>query len=971
MTGCRAAAGHAPAVAVTSLPDWPAAPLRCTVPASGGGTLTLRLHRDPYAGYPATCAQLAQVVHVPPQPGPDDVAVAQEALRRLDFFDQVQCALGPPTEGLACTLWPAAIVRDVHIGGHVPFALFSDDLRRRLSLRPGTVLHDVPGQLEAQARRLTAYLHQEGYFDAAVAITPRPAPGGAPHRAVHLDVAVSARAEARVRKVTLLGAPRIATEKLAGPLFHRGPFGYAARFRPAQLGEDVEGLQARLHRAGYVAARLSADYRTDAAAGAVDVDLKVRAGPKVRLRVEGARALPLRTLRQLMPFADDNAVDSVAVESFRVAVVHALQARGYPYAEVQASLRRDVAPHARVVTLAMNPGPQSFLREITLRYVGNASAAHLSLARELSLRPSGRGRRRAWTERAAKADVQALRRRLLAEGYLDAKVHAERDVARGGGLALRYVVEAGVRHVVGTVRLFGVSDAQLARRLLAAAALRCGQPLAPDAEDHAAQALQLALSQRGYVDGEVSTTDEVREADGHRVHDVQLDVHPGVQAVFEGLWIRGNFRSRPQSVRQQMGLRVRRPLNLSQLGAAKRALRTSGLFDAVTLVPHKAAPTDPNTFLLLTLEERDGRSVDGVAAYSSDFRFALGADWQDGNLFGRAIFARLTARVSDAQNTVPHLRIGDQDLLEAQLRAPQPWGLPVTVDGSVQYRYQDVTLFRERRFGGQAAVGRVAWPLGHCRLCPSVALRLAYELNEAYREYKDDARPSYKDATIARLVPSLGLDARDQATDPRRGYNLDVRLEGAHPVLAGVLDARASSFWRLLVGLQGFVPLGTPLQVPLSPGHALGGPVVLAVALSYGGAGPYGHRGAVPPSETYGYGGDLSVRGLRNRASSRVLDNPDYLLTVSCELRWYVVQNFGFGSVQLAGFVDFGDVAADFGALGRHGTVSAGPALRYVTPIGPLSLAYGRAVSLPKALRHAPDAAPPRGRIHFTFGYTF
>ena len=51
----------------------------------------------------------------------------------------------------------------------------------------------------------------------------------------------------------------------------------------------------------------------------------------------------------------------------------------------------------------------------------------------------------------------------------------------------------------------------------------------------------------------------------------------------------------------------------------------------------------------------------------------------------------------------------------------------------------------------------------------------------------------------------------------------------------------------------------------------------------------------LPGTETTGFGGDLDVRGMQNNGSSQLLRYPDYVVTGSVELRWYVLEQFGFG----------------------------------------------------------------------------
>ena len=229
--------------------------------------------------------------------------------------------------------------------------------------------------------------------------------------------------------------------------------------------------------------------------------------------------------------------------------------------------------------------------------------------------------------------------------------------------------------------------------------------------------------------------------------------------------------------------------------------------------------------------------------------------------------------------------------------------------------------------------------------------------------------PSYlPSATIARVIPALALENRDAPLDPHSGYALDLRLEVAHPSL-GAPWMHAAAFWRALINAQTFYTLATPHIGRISPEQPLGGPLVVAAALQYAAAGPWTARGQVPSSETFAYGGDFSVRGLVTRASSAVL-LAHYMVIGSIELRWYLLE-LGIGTLQLAAFTDMGTVAASPRGLFHQTALTAGPVLRYVTPIGPLSLAYGLPVRRPSSFRAFPKIMPQRGRLHLTFGYSF
>jgi outer membrane protein assembly factor BamA len=378
------------------------------------------------------------------------------------------------------------------------------------------------------------------------------------------------------------------------------------------------------------------------------------------------------------------------------------------------------------------------------------------------------------------------------------------------------------------------------------------------------------------------------------------------------------------------------------------------------------------------VQEREVQSLDAVLAFSTDDNFSVGADYRDANALGHAIAVNAQLRLSDASEVVPRLRIGNMDSLSLRLRAPRPLRLPFDVETTAFYQFLDYPVFRSRLAGGSAALLRTLIERSDCAACPQLQGRLAYELTQGYLHIKGDATDvvlphsaprNLPSATIARLVPSLSLDGRDQALDPHRGYAATSRFEVGIPRLAGPLHHEAASFWRILLATQGYLPLGRPTVARLESGKVLGGDLLLATSLTYSVAGPLGAHGRVPDSETFYYGGDFSVRGLSTRAS-QAARLATAMLTASMELRFYLYE-LGFGTFALAGFVDLGSVAQRTKDLLQETTVTAGPVLRYVTFVGPISLGYGWPLHRAAALLSRPDLAPPHGRLHFTFGYSF
>jgi outer membrane protein assembly factor BamA len=953
-----------------------AAGQRCQVQDARGHTVLLERMAEPWSGWPALCNTLVRYMALPS--GSVDAQTMQhisENMAPLGYFEQVSCR---PTDavGVHCRLTPAIMVHSYSLHGHVPLTLLQEDLRRRVFMRPGTIVHDVAAETRKQQERLQAYLVAEGYFAAQVSIQTHTTDGVEPNAGLHLAITTMPGSASTVGEVAVHGDQAVPDGVLAQVFRHRWVTGMPMRFRPAQFADDVAEATRRLQAAGWPAAHITGTFTHDAVRHKVHIRLQVNAGQQVTVRFCGNTAFSDKALRRLANFEAAGAIDAAAVEALRQQVVRRYQGKGFAEVQVQPSSARIDATRQEI-TFAITAGRRLPVGAVRLIGLADVDARALREHAELITRPSGAWRHRYWVDGYVAHDARTLQRALRAMGYAEAQVRAERQIwPDGAGLDVVFAIDPGPRRLVHTLQLDAAGapfDANSMRPRLSLAPQR---PFVADAVEGDAHTLQAALAAQGYTTAEVDGEADLPPPGTPGDVDVRLHVRPGPRARVGGVFMRGNLRTAEGVLYQELHSRPGDPLDLAAIGAARRRLRAYSIFNTVQLSPLTPQPDDPTTWLLLGLEEREVRTLDGVASFSSDYRFGVGVDYRDRNVFGRTMQLSTQLRVSNASELLPaRVRIGNQDLLNVTLRAPRPFGLPLDAEAQLLYRYQDVVEFRERRMGGGGSISRPLLQARACKFCPDIMGRLGYELTEAYRvDNTSDGQTAggaLPDTTIARLIPIVDVSRRDSPIDTTQGYNFNLRLELGHPALAGFLHRGATAFWRLLAGVQGYVPLGTPLALHLDEHRTLGGPFVLAAALQYNAAGPWTRHGAVPPSETFGYGGDFSVRGLANRASTQQFDNAHYMVTGSVELRWYAIPNLGFGTIQLAGFADVGSVSADLRHVLHSVTVTAGPVLRYVTPIGPLSLAYGRALMLPDALRAAPRAAPPHGRVHFTFGYSF
>ncbi len=898
------------------------------------------------------CQRLARYVRLGPPPyDRDDADEVERLLVDVGYFQAAYCRPVNGEPRLRCDVVPRPIIRDVEIRGSLPFSMLEQDIRRRIFLRPGVLPDEVDAPAQ-QIDRLQRFFTEEGYFDTRVEVRFEPMEGAAPNRGVRLVVEIDPGRRLFLRHVAVRGGALDEEEvrrRLARPAFL---FWGLERFKPGEFEEDVRRLAAWHREHGWPEARVTGNFARDDAAGAVDALIEVDAGPELVLEVRGNRALSDADLGAVASFAEAGVVDTAEVEATALAMLTLYQREGYYDAQLTGGVvRRDEAQV--VVRYEVDEGPEAEIVEV--RFENAPEEPEVELATEASgLLFSGR-----WVEEDVVADSRAVETWLEEHGYREVSVEARRELRGDGELAAVFSVQAQRSGRVADVSFAGLPRDLPSFLVLTRLALRPGAPFVPEHLDDDRRAMAALLAENGY--SHATLEQEVEGGEGDGPVKLRYVIDAGPRANFAGVLVLGNFRTDEGLIEQEIGLDAGAPLDLSAIGGARRRLRELGIFGSVDLAPLGTWRGDADTWLVARVQEREQRALDAVVGFATDEMFSVGADYRDRNLFGRAVRLDLELRLGNASELlVPQARIGNVDRGQLVLRVPTPLGLPFDLQGSGLYRYEDKPLFTERRIGLATAISRELLARDSCDGCPGIAGTFGYELIST--QFTGEESLALEDTasrgTIGRLVPELAVDGRDSFIDPRSGYVFEARLELANEAFAMNLQ-NASSFVRVILGAQ------TYLTLDRGPRRgSLGGPVVLALGGTFGTLQRLSDANPVPLSETFFYGGDFNTRGLPERASTRITPGARQLASGTLELRWYFWQDVGLGTLQVAGFADAATVSYELNDLGSEVTVTAGPVARYVTPVGPISLAYGRPVVLVPGL-------PAGGRFHLSFGYSF
>ena len=918
-------------------------------------------------------------------PGPPPYAAAAAAsteklLGELGFFADVSCRGDASGSLLTCRCIPGRMVSEVDIEGSTPFIMLKEDILRRTFLYPGSLLKDEARMLELQRKRLADYFTREGYFGTEVDIRTELVDGVEPNQGVRVIAEIDAGPAFDTRNIEVTGDQTIDSDDIRSKLRHWGElFLYERRFRPEAFDDDLDVIADLIAEAGWPGARVTGSYELFEGEEVVDLRIQIDSGPKLVLVFEGNEALDDEDLTDLATFYRVRAMDTVEIENTVAAIRKAYQREGFY--DVKVEVDSDDA-NAEVVTLRFRvaEGPKAEIGALAVTGTEHFTEDEVVDEAALVTRTTGLIFGGYWVDKYIRRDCRAIAALYHNAGFAVVEVEAKRVPTEDGTLAVTFAVTEGPRRTVGSLDVEGL-PAEVDPSFVESLSLRPGKPFIEGLLARDRREILARLAARGYTKASVGRKMKIPMVDQAGEAQIRYVVRPGPQARLGGVVVRGSFRTSTSLIERELGIDPGEPLNLQTLGLAKRRLRSMGVFRSVQLEPLGAFREGDSPWVLVAVEERDVLALDLVLSYSSKDGFGLGADFHDGNLFGRAMTLDLSSRLSNATGLVHEdVRIGNRDLLDGRLRVPRPLGLDVNTEYHATYELEDQEIFRDRAWSVGTSLSRRLIESSECSWCPNITASLGYEL--VSRNLTTDmsalAPRSIPGATVGKLVPRLRYDRLDSFTDPRSGFSGETRFELAAGALAGPLpewidDQRdPPAFWRFHTKLAAFITVGTPFTAPIDETIVFGGPVVAMIAARYLGARPFGGTLAVPDSETYAYGGAHSVRGMEERASYRAFIGAEFLTVLNTELRWYVLQNLFIGHLQIAAFADVGTVAYNFDQLFDDLTISVGGAIRYVTPIGPLSLSYGVGVLRSTAIiARTPSLIPENGKLHFAFGYSF
>jgi outer membrane protein insertion porin family len=525
-------------------------------------------------------------------------------------------------------------------------------------------------------------------------------------------------------------------------------------------------------------------------------------------------------------------------------------------------------------------------------------------------------------ESRVREDLERIRLFLARRGHPYAGVRpvVEADLVKRE-IELTFEVDPGPAVIIESYHLGNVPDAvrpQAERALV----LRPGDVFSDDAIETDIQAVIQELEKSGHARARAAATFEWIDTTNVAIRIVAI---PGPVFYFRKAVVSGVSDDLALLAYTMVDIRRGERYEPRTLVDARNFLSRTGLYRQIRLTLEDAAPDSLD--LIVELQEQKPRSIETAVGYWSDEKFTGRVRWQHRNIFskGRGMsfeivynqfrqwgeWATWWPAFLGMKKSLATLRLGinSESEVSYDLLAPT---------ASVAYGYNFT-----RRFTASIA---------------AAMSRASYDIKTDEREFFENP-----EGAVGWLEAWITRDATDDRISPSSGTFSWMRLQWGPP--GGISEAN----WFSAEGNGTYmVPIkATVLAVNARLGYGL--PIEPAVVLlpdrRFYAGGPVSHRGfnrrMLGPKDS----GDLPLGG-------------EVMATGFVEYRFPIVWKFN-GAV----FADWGQVWQYRGeATFDNIEIAIGPALRIMTPVGPLRFDWGYRLT-------DYDTSQPRSVFHFAIGY--
>ena len=524
------------------------------------------------------------------------------------------------------------------------------------------------------------------------------------------------------------------------------------------------------------------------------------------------------------------------------------------------------------------------------------------------------------------ADLETLRSYYLTRGFLEFSIDSTQVAIAPGkdDMSITINITEGRRYVVSGVRLEGDYLAK-EEEFKTLVKIRPGQAYNVEDVSETTKAFTDYFGGFGYAFARVEAVPEIDRANGQVAF--VLRATPSRRAYVRRINVEGNNRTRDEVIRREFRQLEAAWYDSDRIKLSRDRVDRLGFFTQVSVDTQEIPDAPDQVDLVVSVVEKPTGNLTLGAGYSQSEKLSFVAGIQQENVFGSGNYLGLNVNTSKfnkqfvLSTTDPYFTAdGISRSLDVYYRTTRPLS-------EQEGDYRLVTPGASIRFGVPfTETDTVFFGVGveQTKIEPGNGLPLAY----------DDFRRDFGDtATSVPLTVGWGRDTRDSALVPSDG-----RLQRLNGELGIAGDTR---YVKFNYQFQQYIPLNKKFTLAFNAeagwGKGLGGKPFPLFKNFFGGG-----LGSVRGFEQGTLGGTSPIQGGVTDAyiggSKKVLLNTELIAPFP-----------GAGNdrtLRMFGFFDIGNVSNDYGGNGKLSDLraSAGIGISWISPVGPLRIAYARPV---------------------------
>lgn len=832
-------------------------------------------------------------------------------LRKWGIFSQVEVLVEYDGDKISLTyeLEEGYIIKDIHIKGNYP--ILESKVRQTMFLNPGIMYHH--DKLPEQVDRLDQLYENEGYYGTTVlAIEDY----DEENHQVTLYFRIKKGTTYRLRKTTVQGNTALNEGRIKTIIFT------FFHFKPKQLKKDLQKISDIYNRKGFVRARVrvGSEY-FDYDAKKIDLDLVVRQGPRIKVAFEGNEHYFDRTLKKEITVYEGGDFDEFELDASKKQLTKFYLERGFENVKVEWE-RTKLNQDYYLITFKIDEGQQR--KVLSIQFTGNEHYSDSRLKDLLITKEDGLLSPGYFYQSLFEQDLHAVTSFYHEEGYLKAEILSweKTYTPLGDMVTLTVDLKEGPRASVKEMQIVGLPE-ELREKIQPELSLQPGAYYSVERLNADIQAILVDLANKGHPYTTVS----------HDAQEVEPDVYNITYTVSEGQPVKigkilfvGNIKTKEKIIRQNLRVKEGDKFSTQAILQSQLNLRRLGIFDAVAVETLGLTSLRDEVNLVVRVQEKKDKILDFEAGYNTD----LGIN-------GKLVFNKLNIWGSGKNMNFKIQGGTEVNRLEVNYIDPRVLGTGLQLTIGAYGGREDRPFYLSDNVGVYGSLfkqlNRTVYAWGR--------LDFSYNNINTSNTVFDIINPQPVPNDQTRLTTTLGVtrDTRDNFGDPRRGSYLGataaltnqfITLNGNYSTVRANMGYWYSPIPR--VTIANAVRVANIFKLPSST--------------------------LVPADARLYLGGDNTVRGFDQDAL--LPSGGTFSLVHNLELIIRVFNNF-----QVVGFLDSGVVTNGITEVNlttlRH---SAGPGIRYVTPVGPVRLDWGFIL----------DPEPTdstSNRVHFSFGYFF